>query len=215
MARPFSRATLAHAGPRCEKEFVFFYGHTEKVGEKAVFSNWYVLEQPFKDEHGHEFPTSEHYMMYTKAKLFGDDMISAQILSCASAREAKKLGRMVNGFDAQTWDEHCISLVTTGCEMKFSQCQRCRDVLLRTGNKILAEAAPRDRIWGIGMGASNPLRLNPGEWRGQNRLGEVLMVVRERLRNAERKRGAEQGQNAERGSSSGSKCMCCSKRAKC
>lgn len=185
MVCKFSRATLALAGPRDESEFLFFYGHGPKSGNNAVFSNWYVLEQPFVDEDGHKFSTSEHYMMYAKAKLFKDDAIAAKVLSCKSADEAKKLGRLVEGFDKTTWDEKCVQLVAKGCELKFSQDELCKTRLMSTGDLILVEAAPRDTIWGIGYGSNNPARLDPAKWRGQNRLGEVLMIVRERLRNAE------------------------------
>lgn len=52
--------------------------------------------------------------------------------------------------------------------------------LLDTGDTELVEAAPKDRIWGIGFGVQHaePFR---EEW-GQNLLGLALMEVRRRLR---------------------------------
>ena len=49
--------------------------------------------------------------------------------------------------------------------------------------KALVEASPHDRIWGIGMAASDPASLSPHLWRGDNLLGFVLMEVRALLRN--------------------------------
>jgi predicted NAD-dependent protein-ADP-ribosyltransferase YbiA (DUF1768 family) len=46
---------------------------------------------------------------------------------------------------------------------------------------MLVEASPRDCIWAIGMGASNPNARDPARWRGANLLGFALMEVRERL----------------------------------
>ena len=65
---------------------------------------------------------------------------------------------------------------------KFLQNPALKDFLLRTGDKILVEASPRDRIWGIGMGASNENAENPAAWRGRNLLGFALMEVRDELR---------------------------------
>ena len=47
---------------------LYFYGHTEKSGDKRCLSNWYPCE--FIDEEGNQFYSSEQYMMYQKALLF-------------------------------------------------------------------------------------------------------------------------------------------------
>jgi predicted NAD-dependent protein-ADP-ribosyltransferase YbiA (DUF1768 family) len=39
------------------------------------------------------FPTSEHYMMYRKALLFGDKAVAEKILVAETPGEAKTLGR--------------------------------------------------------------------------------------------------------------------------
>lgn len=190
--RPFSRATLAAEGPRAPSAYQFFYGHGESAGPLAVLSNWYVLSEPFRDEEGHSFTTSEHYMMYAKAELFGDKEAAEAILKATTARKAKALGRKVRNFDDTVWGERALSLVAEGCELKFAQCEYAREVLLGTEEKILVEAAPRDVVWGIGMGSEHPDRLDPGTWRGQNLLGEALMIVRDRLKDKNgRERGAE------------------------
>ena len=46
---------------------------------------------------------------------------------------------------------------------------------------ILVEAAGRDTIWGIGLGASNEKASDPLRWRGHNLLGFALTEVRESL----------------------------------
>lgn len=43
-----------------------------------------------------------------------------------------------------------------------------------------AQASPTDRIWGVGFGAADAEE-NRSDW-GENRLGEAIMRVRERLR---------------------------------
>lgn len=50
-----------------------------------------------------------------------------------------------------------------------------------TKHRILVEASPRNRIWGIGMGKANPDAENPMKWRGRNLLGFALTEVRDQL----------------------------------
>ena len=45
----------------------------------------------------------------------------------------------------------------------------------------MVEASPRDHIWGIGMGQSNPNAENPLQWRGRNLLGFALTEARDEL----------------------------------
>ncbi len=65
---------------------------------------------------------------------------------------------------------------------KFSQYESLKNYLLGTGDRVLVEASPRDRIWGIGLAESDPASQNPYDWKGLNLLGFALMAVREQLR---------------------------------
>jgi ribA/ribD-fused uncharacterized protein len=56
-----------------------------------------------------------------------------------------------------------------------------KSLLFASGTRILVEASPSDRIWGIGLGASNPRANDPANWLGTNLLGFALMDVREAL----------------------------------
>jgi ribA/ribD-fused uncharacterized protein len=60
---------------------------------------------------------------------------------------------------------------------KFNQNQEMGRFLIATGTKVLVEASPRDRIWGIGMGKNNGRARDPAQWRGLNLLGFALMEV--------------------------------------
>ena len=120
-------------------------------------------------------------MMAEKARLFGDEEYLEEILVAPSPGAAKALGRKVRGFDDARWVEVRSQIVVDGNLAKFGQHQAFHDHLLRTGDNILVEAAPRDRVWGIGLGAKNPKARNPHEWRGLNLLGFALMQVRATL----------------------------------
>ena len=158
--------------------YLFFWGHT-KPGDgsidKSCLSQWY--EAGFEID-GIYYPTAEHFMMAEKARLFGDNEILEQILISRHPREAKQLGRAVKNYDEQHWHEHRFDIVTRGNIAKFTQNAELKAYLLNTGNRVLVEASPRDRIWGIGMGKSNPDAGNPVKWRGLNLLGFTLMEAR-------------------------------------
>jgi len=53
--------------------------------------------------------------------------------------------------------------------------------LLATAGTILAEASPVDTKWGIGLAQDHPHAKRRDMWRGENRLGEVLMEVRDEM----------------------------------
>lgn len=152
---------------------------------KSPFSQWYgswmgsqydgsfkVLEETYE--------TCEHYMMEQKAYLFDDIEVAEQIMKCKHPREVKSLGRKVKKFDAKLWDDHKKSIVYEANYAKFSQNEEFKEMLLSTGDEILVEASPYDRIWGIGYEEKDAVE-NIDNW-GENLLGEVLMEVRETLK---------------------------------
>ena len=162
-------------------KYIFFWGHTPASNGSVTqrcFSQWWVA--PFTVD-GRVYPTAEHWMMAEKARLFRDNAIRDKISLAVSPAAAKKLGREVLGFDPVQWDAHKSAIVIAGNLQKFSQHPALRTFLLNTGGRILVEASPMDRIWGIGMAKSDEHIDNPLKWRGQNLLGYALMAVRDLL----------------------------------
>jgi ribA/ribD-fused uncharacterized protein len=164
-----------------ELELLAFWGHRPNrdgsVGPGCL-SQWW--EQPFTVD-GVVYPTAEHWMMAGKARLFGDDDGLAVVLAARSPGAAKDAGRRVRGFDEKAWRAARYDLVVTGNLHKFGQHAQLRTFLVTTGRRVLVEASPHDRIWGIGLDASSPDSRLPSRWRGLNLLGFALMEVRERL----------------------------------
>ncbi len=72
----------------------------------------------------------------------------------------------------------------TGSEHKFAAHGGLRSFLLGTGDRVLVEASPVDRVWGIGLAADDEAAADPARWRGPNLLGFALMEARRRLRDA-------------------------------
>lgn len=120
-------------------------------------------------------------MMVAKADLFKDMSIHDQILYTKDPNKMKQLGRQVSGFDKKIWDEWKHTIVLSGNYEKFMQNVELRDFLIATGDAILVEASPYDRIWGIGMSEDDPNARNPMKWKGQNLLGFALMEARDEI----------------------------------
>ncbi len=152
-------------------EFTFFYG--------GVFSQWYFVDFTVD---GVRFNCAEQYMMYEKALFFKDNAIAAKIMLTNHPRDQKALGRLVKNFDKSKWDEVARSIVYKGNWHKFKQNPVILEALNNTGESLLIEASPSDKIWGIGLGMNDPLRLNRDNWQGTNWLGEVLTKVRDDLK---------------------------------
>ena len=180
---PLSLDALRTATRRGESfDYLLFYGHKPRPDGRlsdACFSQWWP--SPFELE-GQVYPTAEHWMMASKARLFRDAEALEKILASDSPAKAKKLGRTVRGFDDARWKEARFELVTRGNVAKFSSGPELRAYLLGTGETILVEASPRDTIWGIGLSASSTSARDPAKWRGSNLLGFALVRTRAVLR---------------------------------
>ena len=158
-------------------ELLLFYGHrVTKAVTETCLSQWYPCQ--FEAD-SVTYTSAEQYMMAEKARLFGDEEIRAEILNTSDPRKCKALGRKVRNFDKAVWNKEKEHIVRKGNTKKFLQNSALRSFLLSTGDKVLVEASPTDRVWGIGLGKNNPDALDPQKWRGQNLLGFALMNVRD------------------------------------
>lgn len=146
--------------------------------ENGYLSNWYPSIFRLN---GIEFSSMEQYMMYEKAVCFHDTNISKQILETDDVSTIKELGRLVTGYDDHFWNGIRQIVVYEGLMAKFSQNENLKDMLMATGNHILAECAVRDLIWGIGLSMTDANRFDRTKWRGQNLLGYTLMRVRNKM----------------------------------
>lgn len=188
------RATLACMGTINEVEalirevragarikYLHFWGHRPRpdgrVGASCL-SQWWP--SPFVVD-GVEYATAEHWMMAGKARLFEDAEAERRVLAAGHPSQAKNAGRLVRGFDESIWERERFRIVVEGSVHKFSAHDDLREFLLNTGDRVLVEASPVDRVWGIGLAADDEAAADPERWRGPNLLGFALMEARERL----------------------------------
>ena len=117
---------------------------------------------------GHEWPSVEHY--YQAAK-FEDEKYKQKILSAAHPREATKLGEVWFKPKKSNWKAKRIVMMTRGVYIKCRTHEEIAAKLLATGDELIVDTSQFDYYWGIGR-----------DGRGENHYGEVLMAVRNRLR---------------------------------
>lgn len=164
-------------------------------------SQWYRSD--FEID-GIKYNCCEQWMMAEKARLFGDAEALEKILKVDPAnpnlatdfpgrefgqwidfpRLQKELGRGIKGFDKDKWEKVAQDVVYRGNYAKFStpgDNGHLWDFLQATGDDILAEANPKDPIWGIGLGKDDPRAQDQKTWKGKNWLGEALMKVRAKI----------------------------------
>lgn len=170
--------SFAAAGGRAK--YLCFWGHRPQrdgsVGAGCL-SQWWPA--PFTVD-GVTYATAEHWMMAGKARLFGDADAERRA-AAGHPKAAKAVGRSVRGFDDAVWERERFALVSDGSTHKFGQHPELRDFLLGTGQRVLVEASPLDRVWGIGLAADDERAQRPADWRGLNLLGFALMEARARL----------------------------------
>lgn len=152
--------------------FVFFWKLHHNNEE---FSNWYPRDFVIE---GIRYNCVEQYMMAKKAMLFGDVTIYQQVMQTEDPGKCKDLGKLVRGFDTATWDSCKYEIVYNGNYAKFTQHPDLMAKLKATGDAVMVEASPQDKIWGIGMSADDPKAKQPDHWKGENLLGKILMEIR-------------------------------------
>jgi ribA/ribD-fused uncharacterized protein len=153
---------------------IYFWG--------SFLSNWIPsnLNIPYDKRN---FSNSEQLFMYLKAKYFGDtEMAERIVIEGTHPRDAKNLGRNVQGYQEKKWDEVRKDAMLTAVYYKFATNSDLKKKLLATGDKILVEGTPFDSIWGVMIRWDDDRILDEKNWKGQNLLGKVLMEVRNRLK---------------------------------
>ncbi|KAK3089230.1 hypothetical protein FSP39_001965 [Pinctada imbricata] len=138
-----------------ESDFEYFWQ------SYSPFSQWYKATMTID---GTEYNCAEQYMMQQKALLMEDIENAGLIMALDEPREQKSVGREVKNWDQDLWNDNCWAIV-------------------RKGNleKILVEASPYDKVWGIGLKADDWKAHNRAYWKGENRLGYILTEVRDQL----------------------------------
>ena len=121
----------------------------------------------------------EEFLFARKAEFANDEVARQKIRDAKTPAECKWIGRNIK-VDYKKWNPQEIQVMTKGLHEKFSQNKNLKEYLLNTGKKTLVEASPSDRFWGSGAGLGKANTLVG--WNGKNKLGELLMTLREQFK---------------------------------
>lgn len=149
------------------KEIIYFsFGFKKGKGnsQTAFLSNFF--QSPF-EKNGVFFPTVEHFFQSEK---FTEIETKNLVISADSPALAKKLGKSY-AINIDEWEQRRDQVMMTGLELKFTQNEDLRQMLLATGDSKLVEDSKSDKYWG-GTGHNS-----------KNTLGKMLMRLRQSLQN--------------------------------
>ncbi len=141
-----------------------FYRSGDEYGEFSNFSR-----HPIELD-GQTWPTTEHYFQAMK---FSDAALQERIRAASGPGEAARMGRRFPGLRGD-WETAKEGVMIEALRAKFTQHDRCQRMLLATGDAELVEHTRNDFYWADG-----------GDGTGRNRLGVLLMQLRDELRAAE------------------------------
>ncbi len=138
-----------------------FYGVSDEYGCFSNFSPHPITLG------GKTWPTSEHYF---QARKFAGTPDEEEVRRAKSPMIAARMGRSRKRPLREDWESVKDSIMHEAVLAKFTQHPELREILLATGDSKIVEHTTNDSYWGDG-----------GDGSGRNRLGEILMRVREEL----------------------------------
>lgn len=152
--------------PQPTQKVIKFYHKNEPYFEFTNFFQGYPIVLD-----GKEWPATEHYF---QAHKFTDPHLQETVRQLSTPRECYEFVRKpeVQHLIRRDWPQIKENVMYRAVKAKFTQHSVLRNMLLQTGDALLVEHTTSDNFWGDG-----------GDGRGQNKLGLILMRVREELRN--------------------------------
>jgi ribA/ribD-fused uncharacterized protein len=158
---------------------VLFHAAGEDKGEFRNFSNMADYPVQINDV---KYPSVEHYFQVQKAKEFGDTEMEQKMMETPSTKAIKALGKKVKNFQKEIWDAKKQEIMMRGVRAKFVQHPELQKQLLETGDREIGDADARDAFWGIGTSENTEKSKDSSKWKGQNKLGKILMALRDDFR---------------------------------
>ena len=148
------------------------------LGSLSPFSNLYQSKFCINNV---KYSRVEQYLQSEKAALFDDDATHYKIMKESNRYKIKQLGATVRNFSLDVWHHEDKRLALNAVHAKFSQNQALKQLLLETGNQLIAEGSGNSH-WGIGLHIHDCNALDKRHWKNNGGLmSEILGKVRKEL----------------------------------
>ena len=148
-------------------------------GKQCYLSNFYP--SPFTEGQT-EYSCCEQYYLEKKCLNFNDDATASAIKMATTPEKMKALAKNIKGLDEKLWKPHAKKTMEKAVFLKFSQNPKLKKQLLDSRG-LLVEACKHDNVFSCGLSLADPSIKEQSKWTGTNWLGEILMQVRETLKN--------------------------------
>ncbi len=153
------------------KSKIMFY---DRMKPNYEFTNFYTPPKPLLID-GHHWKTTEHYFQACKFTVDSPDWKNIQSLPTARLvydylHPPGKPSLLIS-MTYLEWNKIKDQVMLHAIRAKAEQDSTFSESLLKTGNLPLFEDSPKDSYWGIGESKA-----------GENRLGAMLMQIRDELR---------------------------------
>lgn len=145
-----------------DNDTILFYAVSNQYGEFSNFAHY-----PIKLK-GKVWQTSEHYF---QAHKFEGTAYKDKIRKAPNPMKAAEMGRTRKVKIRPNWDSIKDNVMYEAVKAKFLQYPELQKLLLDTKEATIIEHTENDDYWGDG-----------GNGKGKNKLGKILMKVREELR---------------------------------
>jgi hypothetical protein len=169
---------------------LFEVAHSSTWTEDVV--GFFRKECPLSNHHPSPFTIGtetysciEEHLLSEEALLFGAEQTADNIRATDDPvqmlRYRKDMIKNDGNYSREVWENRAPGILLEGLRAKFHQNDYCRQFLLKTGTRTIAEASPYDRFFGIGYHHKTlEFVLQRQNW-GKNELGKGLMIVRDEL----------------------------------
>lgn len=132
-------------------------------GPFGMFSNFYHIPIIIDDK---KYNTVEHYFQSQKSPY---PKMQEEIRKCSTPQQAKSMGSSIQL--RRDWEQCKENVMMKALRAKAYSSVEFRELLLSTGTREIVENNPYDSYWGTGSSGY-----------GKNRMGKLLMRLREELR---------------------------------